>query len=61
MDSTEQDSASLSPQEAMRGPSMILSADNIDGLVELYLVSRDSIPPDCIKAEVILLNVYSVL
>jgi hypothetical protein len=42
--------ASLSPQEAMQDLSMILLADNIDGLVELYLVAKGSISPDGFKA-----------
>lgn len=42
--------ASLSPQDAMQDLNMIIPADNIDGLAELYLVAKDSIPPEGFKA-----------
>jgi len=42
--------ASLSPQQAMQDLSIIIPADNIDGLVELYLVAKDAIPPEGFKA-----------
>jgi len=42
--------ASLSPQEAMQELSLIIPADNVDGLAELYLVAKDAIPPEGYKA-----------
>jgi hypothetical protein len=42
--------ASLSPQEAMQELSLIIPADNVDGITELYLVAKDSIPPEGYKA-----------
>ena len=42
--------ASLSPQEAMQDLSIIIPADNIDGLVELYLVAKDAISSEGFKA-----------
>jgi len=42
--------ASLSPQEAMQELSMIIPADNVDGLAELYLVAKDSLQPQGYKA-----------
>jgi len=42
--------ASLRPQQAMQELSIIIPADNVDGLAELYLVAKDSIPPQGYKA-----------
>ncbi len=42
--------AGLSPQEAMRDLNMMIPADNIDGLSELFLVAKDFIPPEGFKA-----------
>jgi hypothetical protein len=42
--------ASLSPEEAMQELSIIVPADNVDGLAELYLVAKESIPPEGFKA-----------
>jgi hypothetical protein len=42
--------ASLSPKDAMQDLNMIIPADNVDGLAELYLVAKDSIPLEGFKA-----------
>ena len=42
--------ASLSPLEAMQELSLIIPADNVDGLAELYLAAKDAIPPEGYKA-----------
>lgn len=42
--------ASLSPQEAMFDLNIIIPADNVNGLADLFLVAKNSIPPEGFKA-----------
>jgi hypothetical protein len=53
--------ASLSPQEAMYDLNLIIPADNAEGLAELYLVAKDSIPLKATRLHITWLKVYSAL